>query len=77
MINIENNRKDDLYFLQGKVRILVLNTTFNNISVISWQSVLLVEDIGVPGENHRPILLLLNVTVCVKVKSTYIFYFIV
>ena len=25
--------------------------TFNNISVISWQSVLLVEEIG---ENHRP-----------------------
>ena len=29
--------------------------TFNNISVISWQSVLLVEEIAVPGENHRPI----------------------
>jgi len=28
--------------------------TFNNISVISWQSVLLVEETGVPGENHRP-----------------------
>jgi hypothetical protein len=27
----------------------------NNISVISWQSVLLVEETGVPGENHRPI----------------------
>ena len=25
-----------------------------NISAISWQSVLLVEEIGVPGENHRP-----------------------
>jgi hypothetical protein len=24
------------------------------ISVILWQSVLLVEEIGVPGENHRP-----------------------
>ena len=26
----------------------------NNISVISWRSVLLVEEIRVPGENHRP-----------------------
>jgi hypothetical protein len=28
------------------------NTTFNNISAISWRSVLLVEETGVPGENH-------------------------
>ena len=34
---------------------MVLNTTFNNISVISWQSVLLVEEAGVPGENQRPV----------------------
>jgi len=27
--------------------------TFNNISVTSWRSVLLVEETGVPGENHR------------------------
>jgi len=27
---------------------------FNNISVISWRSVLLVEVTGEPGENHRP-----------------------
>jgi len=33
----------------------VLNTTFNTISVISWWSVLLVEETGVPGENHRPV----------------------
>jgi ABC-type Fe3+ transport system permease subunit len=32
---------------------MVLNATFNNISVISWWSVLLVEETGVPGENHR------------------------
>ena len=30
-----------------------LNATFNNISVISWRSVLLVEETGVPVENHR------------------------
>jgi hypothetical protein len=26
-----------------------------SISVISWQSVLLVEEIRVPGENHKPV----------------------
>jgi hypothetical protein len=33
---------------------MVLNATFNNISVISWQSVLLVEETGIPGENYLP-----------------------
>jgi len=33
---------------------MVFNATFNNISVILWWSVLLVEETGVPGENHRP-----------------------
>jgi hypothetical protein len=32
-------------------RLKVFNITFNNISVISWWSVLLVEETGVPGEN--------------------------
>ena len=31
------------------------NSTFNKSSVISWRSVLLVEETGVPGENHRPV----------------------
>jgi len=35
------------------VRDMVFNEAFN-ISVISWLSVLLVEETGVPGENHRP-----------------------
>ena len=30
---------------------MVFNTTFNNISIISWQSVLLVEETGVLREN--------------------------
>ena len=34
---------------------MVFNATFNNISVISWWSVLLVEETGVPVENHRPV----------------------
>ena len=33
---------------------MVFNATFNNISVISWQSVLLVEETGGPGENQQP-----------------------
>ena len=33
---------------------MVFNATFYNISAISWRSVLLVEEIGVPGEKHRP-----------------------
>jgi hypothetical protein len=31
---------------------IVLNVTFNNISVISWRSVILVEETGVPGEDY-------------------------
>jgi hypothetical protein len=38
--------------INGWFRFMVFNATFNNISVISWQSVLLLEDSGVPGENH-------------------------
>jgi len=34
---------------------MVFDATFNNISVISWQSVLLMEETGGPGENHRPV----------------------
>ena len=34
---------------------MMLNATFNNISVISWRSVLLMEETGVPWENHRPV----------------------
>jgi hypothetical protein len=33
---------------------VVFSATFNNISAISWRSVLLVEETGGPGENYRP-----------------------
>jgi hypothetical protein len=36
------------------VCLMIFNATFKNISVISSRSVLLVEEIGEPGENHRP-----------------------
>ena len=35
-------------------RVMEFNVTFNNISVTQWRSVLLVEEIEVPGETHRP-----------------------
>jgi hypothetical protein len=38
-----------------QIRWLVFNATFNNISVISWWSVVLVEETRGPGENHRPV----------------------
>jgi hypothetical protein len=34
---------------------MVFNATFNNSAVILWWSDLLVEVIGVPGENHRAV----------------------
>ena len=34
---------------------MLVNVTFNNISVISWRSVLLVEESGIPGEHHRTV----------------------
>ena len=47
--SLTNERKYSLW-------LIAYNATLNNISVISWRSVLvlLVEEIGVPGENHRP-----------------------
>ena len=32
---------------------MVLITTFNNISALSWWSVLMVDETRVPGENHK------------------------
>jgi hypothetical protein len=60
------------FYFSGKV--MVFNTTFNNISVILWQSVLLVEETGVPIEDHWNCEFescswrdLLNTTLCDKV----------
>jgi len=38
------------------VGFMIFSATFNNISVISWRSVLLVEETGGARENHRPII---------------------
>ena len=37
------------------VCLVVLDATFNNISAISWRLFLLVDETGVPGQNHRPV----------------------
>ena len=44
----------ELYYNMVRVwlRVMVFNATFNNISVISWRSVLLIEE---TGENHQPV----------------------
>ena len=40
-------------FISPSLRWLMgFNATFNNISAISWRSVLLVEETGIPRENH-------------------------
>jgi hypothetical protein len=41
--------------LLGLVRVMMLNATFNNISVIWRRSVLLEEETGVPGKSHQPV----------------------
>jgi hypothetical protein len=45
--------KSDYVFI--RVMVVVFNATFNTISVKSWRPVLLVEENGVPGENHWPV----------------------
>ena len=53
--------KCDVTYIQNEVRellkqgVMVFNATFNNISVILWWSVLLVEETEVPGEKNRPV----------------------
>jgi hypothetical protein len=43
------------YVFLSYIWFMVFNATFNNISVISLWSVLLVEESGVLSENHRPV----------------------
>ena len=47
---------DNYWWCNLRFGFMVFNATFNNISVIiSWRSVLLVVETGVPRENHRPV----------------------
>jgi len=61
-IHVQTSCKAKMFHIRETIRFshnkvgwfMVFNATFNNISVISWWSVLFVEETGVPGENHRP-----------------------
>ena len=56
---IKNTRliknEKSLIIKQLFVCLMLFNDTFNNISVILWRSVLLVEETRVNGENHQPL----------------------
>ena len=47
--------RHELIIYNSGIRNMVFNATFNNISIISWRSVLLLEESGGPWENHRPV----------------------
>ena len=51
---------NDCMFICLIVCLMMFSTTFNNISIISWESVLLLEETGGPGENHLPVKSLTN-----------------
>ena len=51
----------DVTLLMGiRIRVMVLSSNFNNISVVSWRSVLLVKETEGPGENPRPVAIYLQ-----------------
>ena len=54
---IQYNKRLYIYYLTIVYYLwfMVFNTTFNNISVISWWPVLLVKEKGLPRENHWPV----------------------
>jgi len=54
---------------------MVFDATFNNISVISWRSVLLVEETGVVGENHRPFFFFFNQWALSRWGWLFVFFF--
>ena len=56
-MNLQEKENFHFIFLVSRVlgvSAMVSNTTFSHNSAISYWSVLLVEETGVPGENHRP-----------------------
>ena len=54
--HVRKQRITDTYWKQvfNRGRVIMFSATFNNISIISWRSVLLLEKTGVPGENRWP-----------------------
>jgi hypothetical protein len=56
--------------LQLSMQSMMFNATFNNISVISWRSVVLVEETGVPRKNNRKSLTCLISYCCIEYTSS-------
>jgi hypothetical protein len=48
-LSYRQNNRERIYF---NYFFLCFNATFSSISAISWRPVLVVEEAGVPGENH-------------------------
>jgi hypothetical protein len=71
LIGIGHTTLEERYSLF--VCLMVFNATSNNISVISWRSVLLVEETEGPGENHRPVAsqcqTLTNIMLCTSLTN--------
>jgi hypothetical protein len=51
-VHIILNIYTNCYARSGTYNIEYIHATVNNISAISWRPVLVVEEAGVPGENH-------------------------
>jgi len=65
LLPYKNPRK--LVSTNVSVCLFVFNATFNNILVISWRSVLLGEETGGHGQNHRSVVI--GNCGCLKVTS--------
>jgi hypothetical protein len=52
-----------LYVLELMGWFMVFNTNFNNTTVKLWLSDLLMEETGIPRENHRPVKTLIILTI--------------
>ena len=55
--------------IKAMILVRVFSATFNNISVISWRLVLLVEENGVPEKKHD----LLQVTVSLHSNGNFVY----
>ena len=54
-INVEKSRNPESFMgYSFRYRDCVMLSNVDNASVISWRSVLLLEETGVPGEHHQP-----------------------
>ena len=55
-----NTVEDEVHFflycniIGIRAKCMVFKATFSNISVVSWRSVLVLEETKLPGEKHRP-----------------------